>query len=192
MSKGLIVIAIILGGIYSANAMAQDDICAREIEGVTVNMTPEQVKLIWASKGYINTSSPRTPGQISFLDHIPVANEGYRPEKVQLSFMESDSEIILSKSYFDQDGSVEAARKAEFCPNGQSRAGRIKCVYNRGMSTNISVEPENPQSDNVCYYSFGKHGLVTESVRLVKKYTPLRQPANSESQGRPALKRNRG
>lgn len=181
-----IVAALALSSV--GTAFAENPLCDREIEGVTVKMSVEEARAIWLARGFVeitqtNYNETRSIAsgaiqRVDFADRQPQVNEGYRPERVTLMLMITDLEVTLTKLFHDESGSVSRARIDEFCPNGgPARGGKLAClgVRNGAPSVgrlNISVDPEDPQTAGRCAYSFSAAGLVNETVRLSRQAAP--------------------
>ena len=90
------------------SASAENPLCDREIEGVTVKMSIEEARLIWLSRGYVEITdrNPREMRgiasgaiqQVEFADRLPQVNEGYRPERVTLSLYATELEVTSDQA----------------------------------------------------------------------------------------------
>lgn len=181
--------------VSAVSAIADGPLCDREIEGVTVRMGADEVRTIWAAHGFveITSSDPRqsrgSTTRIDFADRHPQLNEGYRSDRVTLSFVDTGKEVSVTKLSYDEGGTLAQARMMEFCPEGPRRDERLSCFSGTGRSNNISInaDPEPAQNPMRCSYSFISHGIVNETVRLSREPAAARGTLPSS---RPAPKRS--
>ena|GEM_PF-5708742 len=173
-----------------SSAFAENPLCDREIEGVTVKMTLQQARAIWLSRGFIETTGadPKEnrgkTSTVTFVNRIKQPGERTQGD-FSLEFNDLRDQVSVRKSFATND-SVTKARIAEFCPNGPSRGGKLSCLFAR-VGVNISVSPEDPQTPGRCSYQFAtRGGQSTENIVLDRK--PAQLPSVNKF-GRPAPKR---
>lgn len=183
--------ALLLG---SAAARAEG-LCERKIEGVSVNMSLNEARQVWASQGYQEAPVEPQRGRgrqvtnqtLTMTNALPVYSPGQRRDV--LTWMDTGTAVEVKRSLRPAIGTEESDRLAkrriaEFCPNGQSRKSPLFCVgmFNGDISpgsTRISIEPSSAPGEWGCAYDMTLRDGFQEKIRRQRVQT--RRPSKLQN-----------
>lgn len=176
---------------YPYPALAGNPLCDKAFDGVTVQMTLDQARAIWLSKGYIEITNPRESNQTLLVENLTRnSSNDKNQDYISLKFTNYIDQISITRQFDSDDTTnITKARIAEFCPNGPISGKKLHCLIPKtGSSIQIEVNPESPEVSGRCSYNYGTHRgrLATEKITLHLR------PANKTSTNKlnmPALKK---